>query len=214
MKTVKCAAGSCGILISLLLLWQPVNGSAHCDGIDGPVVKAAQQALAEGNPNLVLIWVQARDEAEIKRAFDKTLKVRKLNSEARELADRYFFETVVRVHRAGEGAAYTGLKPAGRDLGPAIPAADRAIETGDIKPLRALLSEEFGRGLQNRFYAVQGTKKFEKNDLKAGREFVHAYVGYIHYVEELHATASSSAHEAAPKAAECEMQPKAATAHH
>jgi hypothetical protein len=49
---------------------------AHCDGMDGPVVKAAQKALETGNVNLVLIWVQKKDEDEIKKAFQKTLAVR------------------------------------------------------------------------------------------------------------------------------------------
>ena len=34
------------------------RASAHCDGLDGPVVQAAQQALETGNVNLVLVWVQ------------------------------------------------------------------------------------------------------------------------------------------------------------
>jgi hypothetical protein len=92
----------------------PTKVFGHCDGMDGPVVQAAQRALAKGDVNLVLIWVQANDEAEIRKVFAKTLAVRKLNPEARELADLYFFETLVRIHRAGEGALYTGLKPAGR----------------------------------------------------------------------------------------------------
>jgi hypothetical protein len=36
----------------------PHTAHAHCDGLDGPVVKAAQKALIESNINLVLIWVQ------------------------------------------------------------------------------------------------------------------------------------------------------------
>ena len=44
-------------------------------------------------------------------------------------------ETVIRLHRAGEGAAYTGLKTAGADYGPAIPAAEYAVETGDLVKL-------------------------------------------------------------------------------
>ena len=115
------------IAIAIALL---PRASAHCDGLDGPVVQAAQKALETGNVNLVLIWVQKPDEAEIKRAFDHAQAVRKLSAEARELADRYFFETLVRIHRAGEGAPFTGLKPAGRDLGPAIPAADNALRDG------------------------------------------------------------------------------------
>ena len=88
------------------LLFAPNMASAHCDGMDGPVVKAAQKALETGNLNLILTWVQKKDESEVRRMFEKTLAVRKLSPEARELADRYFFETVVRLHRAGEGAPY------------------------------------------------------------------------------------------------------------
>lgn len=124
---------------SLALLASPRAG-AHCDGLDGPVVKAAEAALEKGDVNFVLVWVQKDDEPEIRAAFDQTLKVRKLNSEARHLADRFFFETLVRVHRAGEGAPYTGLKPAGRDLGPAIPAADKALREDAVEPLVKLLT--------------------------------------------------------------------------
>jgi hypothetical protein len=96
-------------------------GLGHCDGLDGPVVSLARRALDAGNVNLVLPWVREQDEAEVREAFAHALAVRKLGGEAKDLADRHFFETLVRVHRAGEGAPYTGLKPAGRDLGPAIP---------------------------------------------------------------------------------------------
>src|SRR5687768_5192543 len=91
---------------ALMLCAIPTTASAHCDSLDGPVVKAAQQALASRDVRAVLIWVGAGDEAEIRSAFDQTLAVRELDPRARALADRYFFETVVRVHRAGEGAPY------------------------------------------------------------------------------------------------------------
>jgi hypothetical protein len=123
-----------GTLLALLLL-APAQALSHCDTMDGPVVQAAQKALATGNVKLVLIWVQKKDEAKIDEAFQKTLAVRKLGGEARELADMYFFETLVRIHRVGEGAPYTGLKPAGLDMGPAIPAADQAIADGKLQPL-------------------------------------------------------------------------------
>jgi hypothetical protein len=120
------------LLLGVALAIAPLpRALAHCDGLDGPVVQAARKALETGEVNLVLIWVQKPDEAEIKRAFDHAQTVRKLSAEARELADRYFFETLVRIHRAGEGAPFTGLKPAGRDLGPAIPAADNALRDGN-----------------------------------------------------------------------------------
>jgi hypothetical protein len=104
----------------LALVW----AFGHCDGLDGPVVTVARKALETGNVNLVLPWVRVEDEGEIRKAFDQARSVRKLGGEARKLADTHFFETLVRIHRAGEGAPFAGLKPAGRDLGPAVPAAD------------------------------------------------------------------------------------------
>jgi hypothetical protein len=128
------------VAIALLGL-TPARAFAHCDGLDGPVVKAAQRALETRNPALVLIWVQEKDEREIQNAFEQALAVRELSSQAKALADRFFFETLVRVHRAGEGAPFTGLKPAGRDLGRAIPAADEAVRVGSVEPVRQLLTD-------------------------------------------------------------------------
>jgi hypothetical protein len=190
---LKVSLAAVAILAAAAFL-APQTARAHCDGLDGPVVKAARKALAEGNVNLVLVWVQKDDETEIKQAFDKTLAVRKLGAEARDLADMCFFETLVRIHRAGEGAPYTGLKPAGRDLGPAIPAGDKALETGNLDPVVKLLSEEMEHGLREHFAAAVAKKKFDPNDVEAGREFVKTYVEYIHYVEGLHDAAASAAH--------------------
>lgn len=181
------------ILIFGALVIFPSNSFAHCDGMDGPVVKAAQKALETGNVNLVLIWVQNQDEPAIKEAFNKTLAVRELSPEAKELADRYFFETLVRVHRAGEGAPYTGLKPAGRDLGPAIPAADHAIENESLESPLKLLSDEINKGAREHFDRVLEKKNFNKDNVEAGREFIEAYVVFIHYVERLYEAAAHSA---------------------
>ena len=166
---------------------------AHCDGMDGPVVKAAQDALAKNDVNLVLIWVRKNAEDDIRRAFDQTVNVRKLNPQARELADMYFFETLVRIHRAGEGAPYTGLKPAGRDLGPAIPAADEALKSGDIAPLNDLLVEKMRAGLVDRYKKALAAKSFRVQDVDAGREYVEAYVTFIQYVEGMYEAATNPA---------------------
>jgi hypothetical protein len=165
---------------------------AHCDGMDGPVVKAAQAALANGDVNLVLIWVRKNDEAEIRQAFERTVNVRKLSPQAKELADTYFFETLVRIHRAGEGAPYTGLKPAGRDLGPAIPAADQALKSGDVAPLTNLLVEQMRTGLMDRYKQAMAAKGFKAQDIDAGREYVEKYVTFIHYVEGMYEAATRS----------------------
>ena len=163
---------------------------------------AARKALETGNVNLVLIWVQKADEPEIRTAFQKTLAVRKLNPQARDLADMHFFETLVRIHRAGEGAPYTGLKPAGRDLGPAIPAGDKAIATGSTDALLKLLTDKVREQLNAHFQQVRASSKYSQDDVEAGRRYVKAYVEYIDYVEQLYETAKNPAeghyHEAEP----------------
>lgn len=167
--------------------------SAHCDGLDGPVVKAAQKALETKNVNRILIWVQKENEPEVRAVFQQAVAVRGLSTESKAVADRYLFETLVRLHRAGEGAPYTGLKPAGRDLGPAIPAADRAIETGRTDALERLLASELRDGVHDAFAKVQATRTYDVNDVDAGREYVKAYVEYVHFVERLHEAVTSRA---------------------
>ena len=175
-----------GVAALAILAMGANYASAHCDGLDGPVVKAAQRALDTRNPNLVLIWVGKESEPELTTAFQQALKVRALGPDGKALADRHFFETVVRLHRTGEGAPYTGLKPAGRDMGPAIRAADQAMESGDPAALEALLVKELRAGLRDAFNDVQATRRYDANDIAAGREHVKAYVEYIHFVERLH----------------------------
>ncbi|HEU0201868.1 MAG TPA: DUF6448 family protein [Burkholderiaceae bacterium] len=155
----------------------------HCDTLDGPLVTFARKALETGNVNLVLPWVRKEDEAEVRRVFDHAGAVRKLGPEARDLADMHFFETLVRIHRAGEGAPYTGLKLARLDLGPAVVAADRALETGSPDALINLLTDAVRAGIHRHFHAAHDQRRFDANDVAAGRQYVEAYVPYLHYVE-------------------------------
>lgn len=171
-------------LAALAFIWN-LPAAAHCDTLDGPVVAAARRALESGNINLVLIWVQKNDEAEIRNHFQKTVAVRKINAQARDLADLYFFETLVRLHRAGEGAGYTGLKPAGK-IEPPIAAADKALESGKLEGVVKLLSERMHAGLERQFKQVTSKRKYNPDDLAAGRAFASAYVEYTHYVERLY----------------------------
>ncbi len=185
--------------ISVALLFAAGPASAHCDGLDGPVITSARQALDTGNVNRVLIWVPHTDEAQIKDAFRKTIEVRELNPSARELADSYFFETLVRVHRAAEGAPYTGIKPAGRDPGPAVMAGDKALETGSVEPLAKLLTQAVHKSVGGQFKDVIAKKNYKADDVAAGQEYVKAYVGYIHSVERIYEAAASSPHGQVPE---------------
>jgi hypothetical protein len=178
------------VLFSLAGL--PASARAHCDTLDGPVVKTARTALESGQVNPVLAWVRPQDEAEVKAAFARARAVRKLGKEARELADTSFFETVVRVHRAGEGAPYTGLQPAGQDLGPAVPAADQAIARRSPEEVEKLLVEAVRHGLHRRFAEVAARAQ-PAEDVAAGRAWVEAYVPYVHWVEGVYQAASGGA---------------------
>ena len=98
---------------------------SHCDTKDGPVVADAIKAIGQNNVNYALKWVQPEYEKEMTESFALTMKVRTLSPEARELADNYFYETLVRLHRTGEGMPYTGVKPPGTPIDEKILAADR-----------------------------------------------------------------------------------------
>jgi hypothetical protein len=187
--------------LALLILTGLLPGTVwgHCDGMDGPVVKAGQRALDSGEVKFALSWVQKSAETEVTTAFEKTIAVRKLSPQAKDLADQYFFETLVRVHRMGEGEAYTGLKPAGRDLGPAIPAADKAIETGSPKEVIELIAAAAREGVERRLAEAMHAKEAAggSDDVEIGRRYVQAYVTFLHHVERLYdaAAAHAGAHE-------------------
>ena len=172
----------------------PGHVFAHCDGLDGPVVKAAQAALDTREVARVLIWVSKEDEPEMRAAFDRALTVRAIGPQAKELADQFFFETVVRLHRVREGASYTGLKPAGRDLGPAIPAADKALAERSPEPVLDVLAGLMEHELRARYEDAARAADFRTGDVTAGREYVRAYVAFVQYVERLYEAIGTPAH--------------------
>lgn len=114
-----------------------------------------------------------------------TLAVRAKGGKARELADIYFFENLVRIHRAGEGAPYTGLKP-GVAIDPALALADKALEYGSIDKLVNVLTNAMAKGVRERFQHANETQKHANESVEAGRKFVESYVIFTHYVEGLH----------------------------
>jgi hypothetical protein len=193
-------------VVGLFGLGWTSRAAAHCDALDGPVVTAARRALETGDVNPALAWVPASDEAEIRRAFERARSVRRLGAEARQLADTWFFETLVRVHRAGEGAPFTGLAPAGRDVGPAIPLADRALADGELEPLIRLVAERSRDGLVQRFERARSARQHPVADVAAGREFVRRYVDFIHYADGVW--------RAAAGAGDAHAEPEAAPAGH
>ena len=188
-------AGAVGLLILMVSVFPGISW-AHCDTIDGPVVTDAKIALDTKKITPVLKWITAENEPELNTAFTKALAARSSGKEAKDVADRYFFETLVRLHRMGEGAGFTGLKPAG-SLEPSVAAADKAIETGSIDGLAKELGKAADGAVRERYGKVVALAKHKDESVAAGREYVRAYVEYVHFVETLHdsVTATGSHHE-------------------
>ncbi len=192
--TAKVILGWMAIIAICFVVFIPSIAGAHCDTLAGPVVMDAKKALEINDVTPVLKWVKKEYEVEIKEAFGKTLAVRKQGEEAKKLADIYFFETLVRLHRAGEGAPYTGLRPA-EEIEPIIVETDKALESGSVENLLKKVSDTVLVGIRERFALTKETKKHADESLEAGREFVEAYVEFTHYVERLYLDAGGySAH--------------------
>ncbi|MDT3699566.1 MAG: DUF6448 family protein [Thermincola sp.] len=188
------------IMAMAVIMVLPGMASAHCDTMDGPTVADAKKAIEENNVNYVLKWVTPGNAGEITEIFKLTMKVRGLSADAKELADRYFFENLVRIHRAGEGAPYTGVKPVGTPIDEKIMAADKSIETGSLAPLEKFVPADKMPELEKRFAKVMSLKNFDVNDVEAGREYIEAYVQFFHFAEgeeEGHAGHDSKANEGA-----------------
>lgn len=167
----------------------------HCDTLDGPVVTAARTALEQDNVNLILPYVPQIGEAEVRAAFAKVMQARASGGEAREVADLYFFETVVRIHRAGEGAPYSGLKPAGLDEGPVIPVAERAIAAGSPDALADLLGDAVRDEVRHRFGHLMQLRGYPTDDVARAREYVEAMLGLEVYSHHLYQAIKADPHE-------------------
>ena len=163
----------------------PSPALAHCDSMDGPVVHDAQLALSEANVTPVLKWVPQEDEDQIRSAFQMTLAVRGESGAAMEVADRYFYETLIRLHRASEGEGFTGLKAAG-SVDPAIAAADKALQTGEVGPLAEELASAVRHGVEERFADAYEKRQAAEESVARGREYVEAYVQFTHFAEGVH----------------------------
>lgn len=186
----RLSLSSMGLLVvcSGIALLTPHTAWPHCDALDGPVVRDARQALNSGDLTPVLKWVRPNDELQVRSAFRKARAVRAKGPDARELADTWFFETVVRLHRTAEGQPYTGLKPAGR-ISPVVAAADKALQTGSVDTLVKMVTNTSSAGLRRRFAEVAAIQKRAAHSADARRRFPAVYAEYIHYVEQLHSAA-------------------------
>jgi len=201
LKTSLLGISAC----AALLLGTYQDAAAHCDTLDGPVVQDARKAIQAREVTPVLKWVKAKDEKAVRAAFQKALASGAKNREAAETA---FFGTLVKIHRAGEGAPYTGLKPAGA-VEPAVAEADKALASGSADALVKLISDDVAAGIRKRYEHAAAAYTHKDESVAQGREFVEAYVEFTHYVERLHQLAAGKgAHAEHAEQGESKKQPK------
>ncbi|MFA7257830.1 MAG: DUF6448 family protein [Kiritimatiellales bacterium] len=188
-----------GLVVAVVYGLFTALAEAHCDTMNGPLIPEAQAALEKGDVTPILKWVSEENEAEIKDAFTKAVAVRSKGPEAKQLADHYFLETLVRIHRAGEGAPYTGIKD--EPVPPIVAIADQSLVNGSAEEMITKMTGHMAGAIREKFNKALETKKHAEESVAAGREYVEAYVQYIHYVEGLRDTImASGGHHAAESA--------------
>lgn len=195
MRTKRAIGTVAASVIFVVGIFSLLAGSvfAHCDTTSGPIIPEAKAALEKGDMTPILKWIKKDNEAEIKAAFTKAVAVRAKGPEAKELADQYFLETLVRLHRAGEGAPYAGIKDA--PVEPIVAMADKALDEGTADEMIKKINSHMGGAIKEKFNKALEAKKNKDKNVEAGREFVEAYVIYMHYVEGIHtAIMSAGAH--------------------
>lgn len=175
-----------GILVGGISTLLAARVFAHCDSTNGPLIPEAKSALVKGDVGPILKWVKKDNEAEIRTAFARAVAVRARGPEAMGLADQYFLETLVRLHRAGEGAPYTGIKD--EPVDPIMAMADKALVDGSADEMIKKISGHMEEAIRERFRKVVEARKDKNKSVEAGRAFVDAYVTYVHYVEGIHNT--------------------------
>jgi hypothetical protein len=187
MKLIRPAMLLPLALLAAALLLTPVGAAAHCDTLDGPVVQDARKALESKDVTPVLKWVRQKDENAVRAAFLKALHERTKGTG--DAGDEAFFATVVKVHRAAEGAQFTGLKATGT-VEPVIAEADRALESGSADAVIKMVTDEVAAGIKERHQRAAEAYRHKDESVAKGREFVAAYVEYTHYIEHLHQLAA------------------------
>lgn len=189
MQAVRRIALSGILAVGIAVLWVG-SALAHCDTTSGPIIPEARAALNSGDVTPVLKWVKKENEAEIRAAFAKAVAVRSKGPEAKELADQYFLETLIRLHRAGEGAPYTGIKD--EPVAPIVALADKSLAQGSADEMIKRMSDHMAKGVKEKFNKALETRKAKDKSVDAGRAYVAAYVEYTHYIEGIHAAIKSA----------------------
>ena len=192
---LKCEKMLMAIAVAVGFVLLAVGSArAHCDTTSGPVIPEAKAALEKGDVTPILKWIAKANEQEIKAAFAKAVAVRAKGPEAKELADQYFLETLVRLHRAGEGFPFTGIKDEAPEK--IVVLSDQALAAGSPDELIKKIQGHIGEAIRTKFNKVVEAAKNKDKSVEAGRAYVAAYIEYMHFIEEIHTAVMSTGHHA------------------
>ena len=159
---------------------------AHADTLDSPVVKDAKIALDKKDVTPLLKWVKREREIEVCEAFNKALASRNKSPQDKAIADRAFFEVLVKAYQEGQELSYTGIKPADALPNLILLEADTALDKGSSsETLEQLSAINATSAIKTRFNKVAEKRKKMNESIDAGREYVEAYVEFINYLEQL-----------------------------
>lgn len=198
LKTKTAWAVSTFIVMNLAMIG---NASAHCDGMDGPVITEAKAAIERRDVTPLLKWVPQSDERELKSAFTNTLRERSASKASPDAVDKKFYATLVRIHRKSEGAPFTGIKPAGQ-IEPIVAAADTSLKEKNVDHVVEHVLTQLEKSVRDKFAATVRSKEHVDESVEHGREFVANYVQFVHFVEALNNMATEQPeHQAADKKA-------------
>lgn len=167
------------------------------DMTNGPVMGAAKMALDKGNVNYVLIWVPEESENKLKNLFEKTFCESRAGKDMEDIAINWYFETVKRLHRAGERRLYTCMNPDGSDERSVVPKVKRAIETGEADEIIGFIPKTKEHDFRHRLHHLIEKKNYDVNNVAAGREYVAEFIDFIIYLH--HFCTSSSGESGHPE---------------
>jgi hypothetical protein len=176
-----------------IMIYLPLNSLAHCDSYDGPLIKDAMKAIDKENVEYVYKWIEPEYEDEISRFFNKTVSLKSGDREIYKIVEKHFLETLVRLHREGEGEPFTGLKPAG-SIPPLLIMADESLVSGNVEFLVNEIKIHLDELVNDKFSQAFALSKAKEENPEKGRAYVRTYVEYIHFIEAIHSTFEHSNH--------------------
>ena len=193
LKEIKKSIVKATIVLGAFLLLFSMPTYAHCDSYDGPVIQDAYKALEKEDVSYIMKWIVKDQEAEVESLFNKTVGLKNKDAEIYGIIEKHFLETLVRLHRETEGAAYTGLKPAGSTT-PIVQMADNSIANKEVSTLLNNLGEHIQAVITEKYEKVAALSKVKDNSVAEGRAYVVAYVDYTHTLEAIEAVMEHGGH--------------------